>query len=426
MKPQVKIFSVLLLVLAFLTNSYGDQNDGSVAAIFPKLHSREKRDSLRGRSSGLLPQALHKHLSRAHGYLAKGEYAQSVQLLKELLSKYGERPSELSQIEQTLAFALAQKGEGPQAIRYAKKALDQESLPEAATLSLLYLLSQLYLSTGQNGLASQTLLEWFGYVENPSPQAYILRAMLLAEEGKKRDALFHVEKAISLSDHPEENWLQFAAALHIEEKRYAKAVPYLKQLTAQHPEKSQYWKQFSSLHSDLELQNQALAINEMANKWGHVTEESEILALASLYLNAGIPHEAAKLIERSMASQKVAASEKSWSLLSQSWLDAEEFEKATVALHRAAELSSSGRLYAQLGQIYLDQNEWTKAIQALEKALKRGGLKEKGRAELALGIAHFYLNQNKKALDYFQVAERELGKDSEQARQWTKYVGAVR
>lgn len=389
----------------------------------PKLSSADKRSALKSRRAALTSKGTFKRLERAHNSLSKEDFATAVSILKKLLITTKARKFENAQVQQNLGYAYAQKGEHKKAIKHLKDALALNALPESPTLSTMYTLAQLYVSSKQLALGKQTINEWFGYVEKPSPQAHILLASILAQEEKKEAALANVERAISLSTNPQESWLQFAVALNYELKNYKKVSEYLEYLVALNPQKKEYWTQLSGTYLTLNNLKLSLTTLELAKKWGHLIKEQELLNLVSLYLMRGIPFHAARMMSGYMDAGKIKPSKRSLEILAQSWLQAEELDKALKPLEMAAKLSKDGKTFASLGQLYLEKEEWGKATQVLEQALKKGSLHKPEDVHLALGIAYYHLNNGPKALTFFEKAKS--GKRTERAaEQWLSHINA--
>ena len=59
----------------------------------------------------------------------------------------------------------------------------------------------------------------------PNSTAYYLLAVAYYQQGDKRRALAPAEKAVELSEKPQESWLQLLLALRLQNEQYAEAVP---------------------------------------------------------------------------------------------------------------------------------------------------------------------------------------------------------
>lgn len=107
--------------------------------------------------------------------------------------------------------------------------------------------------------------------------------------------------------------------------------------------------------------------------------------------------------------------------MSQAYVMAKENDKAIPVLMKGSEIAQDGKFDEQLAQTYLNTDQWQKAIDAANKALKRGDLNNEGNMHLALGMAHFNLQNFDQALVAFNQAEK-FSPVAKTAKQWHRYV----
>jgi tetratricopeptide (TPR) repeat protein len=104
-------------------------------------------------------------------------------------------------------------------------------------------------------------------------------------------------------------------------------------------------------------------------------------------------------------------------MLANSWLLAQELERALEPLTKAAELAESGDGYVRLGQVHLEREEWDQASAALAKGIEKGDLDDPGGVNLLLGIAFYHQKQLERARKYFGAA-RSTESSQEAANRW--------
>jgi len=408
---------MVLILAIFLLAGLAIANPSRMIA----LASESERQDLDNRNIGLTSQGTFKRLQRALNYLDGDKFERGLDILLRLEKTTKNRPYELAQVQQNIAFAYAQKGDYKNSIVYFEKVLAKKNLPAGPTLMGMYTLAQLLMTVEKYRQGIEVLKKWFSFVEKPGASAYALMATALSETKQKREALKFIDKGISLSLRPKENWLQFSVSLNFELKKYHQAIHSLEILTSLYPNKKQYWKQLSGAYFQVSNVKKALATLELAQKWGHLTEEAEILNLASLYLARKIPYRAALIIEHFMKKKVIGKTQKNYEILAQSWMMAEEVDRALEPMQQAAALSKNGKSYAQLGQIYIEREQWDKAIESLNLALKRNGMKTPAKVHLLLGIAYFNLKNVGRSVSYFDLAKLDRS-TQKQATQWSALV----
>lgn len=383
----------------------------------PNFNVKERIAELDNRPAGLLSTSTHQRLQRVHAHLQNKNYKEASSLLEGLKDAAKSRPVELAQILQTMGFVAIEAENYKLAIQHFKAALDLKALPRGPTMNTLYTLAQLYLSEQKFNESLAYLLRWFSYSEGPGSEAYALLANVYAQQNKKQAAFANIEQAIKVGQNVSKSWLQLAVALAFELNHYDSAAKHLKTLTARHPEEKQYWKQLAGVYLNLEKPKEALATMELAQKAGHLTEESEIINLVSLYLNRGIPYWGAQALQQSLDNKIIKPTQKSMYLLAQCYIQAEELDKALEPLEQAAQFSPDGKLYVLQGQIYLEKEKWKNAASSFQKALTKGGLKDDGLANLGLGMAYVELNKPLEAKQAFEQA-KQVATTKTAAEQW--------
>ena len=272
-----------------------------------------------------------------------------------------------------------------------------------------------------NGQALNRINTWFSLKTDPAPNAFILKASILYELKKMDEALILVEKAISLTKKPAENWLVFAISLYFQKENFSRAAYFLKVLADKHPNKKSYWMQLAGNLLNLNQSNRALSVLQLAYMFGHISEEGEILNIAGLYLNHGLPYEASKLLEKAIKDKIVKKNKKNFELLANSLIQSRELTKALSYLAIASSFSKDGELYARQGRIYLEQEKWSKAIDSYKKGIQKGKLKKIGSVHLELGIALYNLKKPMEAKTQFKKALK-FKESKEYSAKWLDFI----
>lgn len=405
MRSSLKLF--VLLVTTF-----------SVTVSFAAITKEE----LKSRRAALTSKGTHRRLSRAHTLMAKNKLDSAIEMLNRLMKSTEKRKHEQAQVMQALGFAWAQKENYKKALQYLQGSLDLKVLPYNPTMSTLYTISQVYMAQDNYDMALKKIDEWFSLADEPSPDAYVIKATIFAQRKNSKKALELVTKAIDMTDKPKETWLAFAVAMNYELERFKEAGRLLEKLVGLYPQKKKYWKQLTGVYLNLDNNTKALATMELAHKGEYLESKSEILNLVSLFIFGGIPYKAGKLLEKALAEGTVPKTQKNYEILGDAWVQAEEMEKGLKAYAASAKMAKDGRIFAKQGRIYLEQEKWKEADKYLTQGLKMGKIKSQHHVHMALGVARFNLKQFDSATASFKAAKKSSKTVEKQAEQWISYV----
>jgi tetratricopeptide (TPR) repeat protein len=331
-------------------------------------------------------------------------------------------PYERGTVEQILfniAYAQERYGE---ARGHLQKAIDSGGLNAVEIDSARYQSAQLFMQEEKWKEGAAALEEWFKTATNPNSAAYYLLAVAYYQQDDYARALPPAKKAVELMDKPQENWLGMLSALYLQREEYDEAIPVLLQLVSVAPSKKTYWMQLSSVYGQKEDYPNALAIMQLANSAGLVTEDGEVRRLADLLLFNDVPYRGAQVLEAAIERKMVNLDDKLYEKLANCWIQAGEFDKSVAPLQRAGELSSNGDTFVRLGEVHVQREDWPAAIAAIQRGVDKGGLKDAGNAQLMLGIAHYSQKDYSTARPFFERARQ-----SEKHRQIAdSYLQAIR
>jgi len=320
------------------------------------------------------------------------------------------------------AYYLAENYEG--AIRSYGKVLEQPELPEALQQSTLKTMAQLYFTIENYKLALETIERLMAVVEKPAADVYMLRGQAYFQMNEFEKAIPPIKTAIDMYKSqgrvPRENWLLLLRVCYWELKDFPNMLLVLEELIAAYP-KDTYVLTLAGVYSELGDTKKQLALTEALYERGYIDGKTHAVNLANLYLLHGIPHKAAKVLEKEMAADNVKSDVRNLRLLSQAWYSAREDRKAIPPLKQAASMSDDGELYIRLAQSYINLENWTAAAEAAKTGLAEGGLKRNDTANIMYGMALF----NQKKFEQARRAFVAAGKDKRSKRasqQWVKYV----
>jgi len=321
-------------------------------------------------------------------------------------------PYERGRVEQIL-FNIALSQERYEETRgHLRQAIDSGGLNAQEIDQAKYQSAQLYIYEGKWREGAAALEEWLPTALNPNSAAYYFLAAAYFEQDDIARALPPAKKAVELMDpaKPNESWLSLLSALYLASEEYREAVPVLHQLVAAAPQKKGYWLQLSALYVQIEDYVNGLAMLQLANHAGLVTEDADVRRLADLLLFNGVPYRGAQLLESAIERGTVTLDDKLYEKLANCWIAAGELDESVAPLERAAEIAESGDTFVRLGELQVQRADWRAAIAAVERGIEKSRLKDPGNAQLLIGVAHYNRKDYGAAVPFF-----------ERARQWDKH-----
>ncbi len=412
--PAVAVVAALLLLL----NAGVALAEPQMSAVSGKMEERQGR---------FVSEGTGRRLTQLQELMTEEKYDEAIAGFNAMLVKAAGDDYEQAVILQNLAGAYLSKGK-PEDYRTAlplyEKVLALKALPIGTENQIVYNLAQLYAQIENYAKTTALLDAWFKVTQNPPASAMLLMANAYAAQSKWREALPWVEKAIAKNEKPQESWYKLQLAIQYELKDYKACAATLETMINLWPGNKKYWEQIVGMYMELNLDSKALAAMTVSHQRGFLTEEKPILNLARMYLLNDAPFEAGRLLDASLAAKQVAPSEKTYSLLSQAWIDAREWQKATSALGKGGEMATDGELFVRKAQIHVDQLEYTEAIKAVERAFQKGNLKRPGYAYMIQGRAAAETKNFKVAEEAFRKA-RGFEDTRKSAESWLQYLNEL-
>jgi len=360
-----------------------------------------------------------KRLNAAFEAMEEGRYDEARAKL-ERLNPERLNPNERALAFRFLAYAAIGQEDSAGAIRYFKKAVDQEIFLINEEVTIRFSIAQIQASLEQWEEVDDTLSEWFKYVEEPNGIAYYLLAISRYQRDQFDEALAPALEALEVSNLPEERWLQLVAALYLQLEDFDSATPILEELVIRFAKK-QYWVQLSLIYAAGGDYQNALRVQQLAYAQDLLTTDEELQRLARTYLFHQLPYPAAGVLERGLEEGRIDPERGVLELLGNSWIAAREYENSIEPLQRAADLSEDGRLYLRLGQVRVRREDWKAATALIQKAIEKGGLVDIGKAQMLLGISYFGDDRQKLARRAFRRA-REHESTRTDANAWLDHI----
>jgi tetratricopeptide (TPR) repeat protein len=357
----------------------------------------------KAKSTGIRKPVAEKLLA-AYELLQNDKYDESLALIDALAGRGSLKAPETAQIHRFRGYIFVNKGMSEQAAAEFEKSLAQKALDPEAEQVMIYSLAQIYTQLGKYDAALALINSWFQAEQNPKPDAYYLKAMILVQQEKFADAVEPGRRAVELSPEPRESWVALMVVIYSQLKDYPNVAATLEQLIAISPGKPQYWVQLAAVQKHLEREARALATMQLAHEAKLLREDKEVRQLARLLFIRQQPHECAQVVEMGIASGAVKPDAESYRLMSNCYLAARDNDKALAPLAKAGELATDGDMYMLLGQMYLQGERFAPAIDALEKALAKSKPDQRGSVQLLIGVAQLGSDRFDDAERAFRVA----------------------
>jgi tetratricopeptide (TPR) repeat protein len=315
-------------------------------------------------------------------------------------------PYERGTVERIL-FNIAYEAEKYDEARgHLQKAIDSGGLNAQQIDDARYQSAQLFIQEEKWREGAAALEEWLKTAASPNSAAYYMLTIAYYQLEDFDRALAPAKKTVELMDpaKPNENWLNMLSVLYLQREEYREAIPLLQRLIEAVPDKKIYWIQLSSVYGQVEDYANALAILQLAQYVGLVTEDADVRRLADLLVYNGIPYRGATVLEDAIERELVTLDDKLYDKLANCWIAAGELDKSLGPLQRAAELAQGGDGYVRLGEVQAQREDWPAVIAAIQRGFEKGQLKDPGNADLWLGIANYSQKSFDAAVTFFQRA----------------------
>lgn len=375
------------------------------------------------KQEGEMGEDTYETVQSATELLSKQKTAEAIDKLVKISDKGSDYDK--AYVNYNLGIAYSSKNDYQNAVKAFAKALTTDSLPRTQREQLQYNLGQLYIVVGQYDDGIKVLQN---YIANAcgtvSAEAHIFLANALTEKKRYSEALPQIDLAISKSKEAKELWYQMKLAIAYEQKDFKSCAEALVLLIGKVPEKSDYWKQLSSVFYEMKNDAESLAVLSLAEKQGMLQKPAEVKNLYSVYMMLESPYKAGALLEDAIAKNRVPADETNLSALSDAWINARESDKAETTLKKLASMSDKGDYYYKLGAMYGDNERWKESKEMMEKALAKGGLKKPGEVWMRLAVAHYGMKDNPGAIAALQKAIT-FDESRKQAGEWLRALSAT-
>jgi len=366
-----------------------------------------------------------KQLNRVYEQVGDEEFDSAYDELQKMLRRAGKDEYLQAVLYQALAQVEWSRQNYDASLSYFEQAVQLDTLPDQTHFALMYQIAQLYFMKDRYDDALDALDLWFCKVpaDSVTSHAYVLKASINIQKEDYTAALEAIETAIAMDDDPKESWYQVKLAAHYELEQFPQAAETLELMIRRWPDKKTYWVQLAQIYYKLDQESRALAVMALAYRKNLLDSQGDLLFLSSLYANANVPYKAAEVLEKAIRDGVVDPTKSHWTLVAETWYNAEELTRSLAAFVEAGEVAQDGDIDLRRGFILVDLEQWSEALAALNEALDKGGLGDRrtGEAYLLRGMAQFNLdNLDAASADWGRASRYEDTRKA--AQEWMNHL----
>ncbi len=256
----------------------------------------------------------------------------------------------------------------------------------------------------------------------------LVRAYYLSDDftSAKRELIDILAKNAKDGKTPDQEDLRLLASSAVKLKDTPTVVMALEKLVQYYPTDEFWFDLLGKMQNKPTFNFQRLGLDALRLKATatKTMEADEYADLAELALQAGLPVEAKKTLDKGFASGLLGTgpnAAKHKKLRDQANKSAADDAKNIAAGDAAAMKSKDGLAMVNLGLAYVTMDQADKGIDLIEKGIAKGGLKRPEEAKLHLGIAFAMANRKADALKTFESVKGDDGL-SDLARYWSFWV----
>ncbi len=368
-------------------------------------------------------------LTAAQEAIELKDYATADIQLREALADEKTNEYERASVWMTYAYLYAEQENYNGAITAFVNAINLSNpmegigLPQGQVTSTKYNLGQLYMVVERYQDAINILEEWRREAETVNASALVLLANAYFQIEQFRTAIPLVIEAIDKEPEPREQWYQLLLAAYFELEDYVAGADLLEIMVDLFSTKKTYFLQLAALYGELGRDNESFAVLVMADKQGFLTEESELVRMARMYMFQETPIKAAEIMNRGFTSKAIERDSENLEVLANAYFNSREFADAIPPLKEAADRSDEGKLSYRLGQAYLQDEKWADAEKALGQSLDKKGLSknDEGMIWMLIGITQLERNRLTAARRSMQRSASYKNTKSD-AEKWIRFL----
>lgn len=352
-----------------------------------------------------LSATTYKTLSKVHRLIDAQKNPQALAELKALMTTVTGNAYDTAVVQQTLGYVYHNLGQQKRAAEAFKHALQQNALPPDVVHQLQYNLVQLLIASDAFDEALTYLDRWLDREPSLGVEGLKLAATAYYQAKQCTKAIPYLREILAQHEKPEDQWQQILLACYYESSQYLEAAQVLERIVGRYPGDKRYWRQLAAAYQQAGDDRRALATLTLAYEQAMLDQQATI-ELAQMYSYLQMPYEAARLLETEVKAGRMKETQANLQALADAWILAHEKQKAALVLEQMGHIGGSASAYFKLGQLLIEMERWDQAVKALDSALS-AGLPKVGAARLLQGIAFYYAGQRQKSVKCLEQARQD-------------------
>lgn len=393
------------------TGAETTESKAASASTYPNATRAEPKISLTA--------AGQKKINSAYALIEEEKFADAEGVLRGVADGKSFTPYERALALQGLSSAAWEQEKASEALDYGQRAIASNALPNDAHFSGLYQLAQMNVAEEKYAAALSLIDQWMLESRAEKAEAHALRGNALYRLERFPEAAGALQKAIALSDEPNESWTQMLLGTFYEQENYAEAAKVGEALLAKNPDNEKLIAQLAAAYTEGDQNEKAVVLLEGAYKRGVLKSPDQIRQLYQLYNYLEKPEQAAQVINDGIAKGVLKEDLETTKALAYAHVTAEQFEPAAAAYAKAAQFAKDGEMDYQRGFLLVQElDKVAEGKTALETAIRKGVAKP-GNAYVLVGNAELELGNKAAAVAAYEKA-RGFPESKSMADAWLK------
>lgn len=366
-------------------------------------------------------KAVAEPIKKAQQAMSKKQWDTALAEIKKAQAVANKTPFEAYQIDEFLGYVLLQQKQFAEAAPVFERTLNSGFLPAERVDDRTKTVAQLYATLGEHRKAVEWASKWLDkYPGDLDMRVLLGQSYYLLNDFKNAATTMTavVNQAEKAGQTPKEEWLKIILASQFKLDNSKGRAQALEKMVRYHS-KPEYWANLLDIkrRNDSSDDASTLGYYRLMNEVGVLENKDDYVEMAQLAMDAGLPGEAQRIVEKGFANGTLKSSDKTeqgrYDRLSAAVKKQAAADRALLPqLAQEAEKATQGQADVALGQAYLSYGNHDKAVAALQRGLKKEGVSDADEAQISLGIAYMRQGQNKQALEAFNaVPEKSQWRD---------------
>jgi tetratricopeptide (TPR) repeat protein len=317
------------------------------------------------------------------------------------------------QIDEFLAFVLVQQKRYPEAAVVYERMLNSGRMPEDQATLRTKAIAQIYFQEKDYRKSAEWAQRWIDtYGMDQEMGALVGLAYYGLEDYRSAVTALTkvVEHAEQANEVPNEDYLRYLFSAYVRLQDRAGMENSLKRTIRYYP-KPDYWEDLLELYRRKTNSDRVMfGYYRLMNTVGVLKDKSDIVEMANLGIEMGVPGESEKVMSQGLAQGILKSDDKAeQSRIDRLLADSKKLsasDRASLAQQaKEAEKAAKGQADVGLGEAYLSYGQYAEAIAAIERGLKKGGVNDVDEAQISLGIAYLENGEKDKARAAFKAVK---------------------